>query len=90
MLPGAGWIEELKQGKAEGNIATEQDLYDLSPCRLYDDIANMLANEQLDLVDITLPTHLHADLTCELLERGLHVLCEKPVARNSADGHSGI
>ncbi|RCW49019.1 Gfo/Idh/MocA family protein [Paenibacillus prosopidis] len=79
-------IEELKQGKAEGNIATEQDLYDLSPYRLYDDIANMLANEQLDMVDITIPTHLHADLTCELLERGLHVLCEKPVARNSADG----
>lgn len=79
-------IEELKQGKASGNIATEQDVYDLTPYRLYDSIAAMLENEQLDVVDITLPTYLHADLTCSLLERGIHVLCEKPVAGNSEDG----
>jgi predicted dehydrogenase len=79
-------IEELKQGKASGNIATEQDVYDLTPYRLYDNIAAMLENEQLDIVDITLPTYLHADLACSLLERGLHVLCEKPVAASSVDG----
>ena len=79
-------IEELKNGAAWGNIATEQEVYDLSPYRLYDDIQTMLENEQLDIVDITLPTNLHADLACSLLERGIHVLCEKPVAGTSADG----
>ncbi|MGO4184853.1 Gfo/Idh/MocA family protein [Paenibacillus sp. TAF43_2] len=79
-------IEELKEGKASGNIATEQDVYDLAPYRLYDNIAAMLENEELDIVDITLPTNLHADLTCSMLERGLHVLCEKPVAGSSEDG----
>ncbi|WP_169084905.1 Gfo/Idh/MocA family protein [Paenibacillus sp. PL91] len=79
-------IEELKEGKASGNIATEQDVYDLTPYNLYDNIAAMLENEELDVVDITLPTYLHADLACSLLERGLHVLCEKPVASSSEDG----
>lgn len=78
-------IEELKKAGAGGNIATDQDVYDLSPYRLYDNIDKMLENEQVDIVDITLPTPLHADLTCQLLERGLHVLCEKPVASQSAD-----
>ncbi|ANY70153.1 oxidoreductase [Paenibacillus sp. BIHB 4019] len=79
-------IEELKNGKASGNMATGQEVYDLSPYNLYDSIEKMLENEELDIVDITLPTYLHAELTCSLLEKGLHVLCEKPVAGNSADG----
>ncbi|GBF72254.1 hypothetical protein PA598K_00492 [Paenibacillus sp. 598K] len=79
-------IDELKEGKASGNIDTGQEVYDLSTYRLYDDIETMLAAEELDVVDITLPTYLHADLTCSLLERGYHVLCEKPVAGNAADG----
>lgn len=79
-------IEELKQGTANGNIATEQSVYDLTPYRLYDNIEAMLENEELDIVDITLPTYLHAEFTCRMLERGLHVFCEKPVARSSEEG----
>ncbi|MHA6529075.1 Gfo/Idh/MocA family protein [Paenibacillus sp. BAC0078] len=79
-------IEELKNRSASGNIATSQVIYDLSPYRLYENISDMLEHEELDIVDITLPTYLHADLACTLLEKGIHVLCEKPVAGNSADG----
>ncbi|MFD0588692.1 Gfo/Idh/MocA family protein [Paenibacillus sp. GCM10027627] len=78
-------IEELKDGSTWGNIATEREVYDLSPYRLYESVDEMLANEQLDMVDITLPTPLHADLACSLLERGIHVLCEKPAARTSEE-----
>lgn len=76
-------IGELKNTSAAGNIATEQQVYDLSPFKLYDDIQTMLDNEELDIADITLPTPWHADLTVSLLERGIHVLCEKPIARTS-------
>jgi len=79
-------IEQLKHSKASGNIATGQEVYDLSPYRLYDDIEKMLAAERLDVVDITLPTDLHAELACGLLERGYHVLCEKPMARSLEEG----
>jgi len=79
-------IEELKNSSAGGNMATERDLYDISKYKLYDDIDAMLDNEELDMVDITLPTHLHAAVACKALAKGLHVLSEKPMAGSSADG----
>ncbi|SFT29370.1 Gfo/Idh/MocA family protein [Paenibacillus sp. BC26] len=78
-------IEELKDGKAIGNIATNQELYNLDPFNLYTDIEEMIANEDLDMIDITLPTGLHADITISMLEKGYHVMCEKPIARTAED-----
>ena len=40
---------------------------------------------ELALVTLPLPIHLHAPLTIECLERGLHVLVEKPPAPTLAD-----
>ncbi|GGD56663.1 Gfo/Idh/MocA family protein [Paenibacillus nasutitermitis] len=79
-------IEELKNAKVEGNIATDTQITDLSRYRLYADIEDMLSSEQLDIVSIALPTYLHAEITCDLLGRGYHVLCEKPMALNSVEG----
>lgn len=49
----------------------------------YTDLEEMLAQESLDLIDICLPTPLHAAYTIDMLGRGYHVLCEKPMARTS-------
>jgi UDP-N-acetylglucosamine 3-dehydrogenase len=35
-----------------------------------------------DLAIVALPNGLHASVSCELLSNGIHVLCEKPMARN--------
>jgi len=78
-------IEQLKHAKANGNMATDKEIYDLSAYRLYERIEDMLAVEQLDMIDITLPTPLHAELASSLLRAGYHVLCEKPAARTAAD-----
>jgi len=37
---------------------------------------------KVDLAIIALPNGLHAPVSCELLSNGIHVLCEKPMARN--------
>jgi predicted dehydrogenase len=37
---------------------------------------------KVDLAIIALPNGLHASISCELLSKGVHVLCEKPMARN--------
>jgi len=35
-----------------------------------------------DLAIVLVPNGLHAKISCELLSNGIHVLCEKPMARN--------
>lgn len=70
------------QGQAtSGNIDTSSsDVVDFGRFNKYTSIADMLAKEQLDCIDITLPTYLHKDVTIQCLKHGLHVLCEKPMA----------
>jgi UDP-N-acetylglucosamine 3-dehydrogenase len=37
---------------------------------------------KVDLVIVALPNGVHASVACALLSNGIHVLCEKPMARN--------
>lgn len=37
---------------------------------------------KVDLAIVALPNGAHASVSCELLSNGVHVLCEKPMARN--------
>ncbi len=48
--------------------------------RYYTDYREMLEKEEITLVDICLPTHLHPSYTIEMLESGYDVLCEKPMS----------
>ncbi len=51
----------------------------------YLDFDEMLKCETLDIVDICLPTYLHADFAVKALDHGLHVLSEKPVSLRRED-----
>ena len=51
----------------------------LPAARWYDSAEDLLAHEPLDFVDICTPPASHGRLVCRALERGLHVLCEKPL-----------
>lgn len=55
--------------------------------RQYTDMDDMLVKEQLDILDICLPTYLHADAAVKAMERGIHVLSEKPVSLKTEDVH---
>jgi len=50
--------------------------------RVYADHESLLAAEagNLDFVDIAAPPNAHEEITHAALDRGLHVLCEKPIA----------
>jgi predicted dehydrogenase len=51
----------------------------------YEDPMQMFAEVPLDAVVIATHVDTHAPLTVAALERGLHVLCEKPMANNLDD-----
>ena len=44
----------------------------------YDNMTNMLQNEELDAIFLCVPPRLHPELTCEALDAGVHVWLEKP------------
>ncbi len=49
------------------------------------DWREMVRDEQVEVVDNSLPNDMHHDVTISALEAGKHVLCEKPLARNSLE-----
>lgn len=53
--------------------------------RRYTDLEEMLAKEEIDFLDVCLPSYLHAKVSAEMLRRGYHVICEKPMALTAAD-----
>ncbi len=75
--------EKLKGPSSGGNIDVGTGKLDYSRYSLYTDIDDMLDSEELDYLDITLPTYLHAEVSIKALNRGLAVLCEKPMALNT-------
>ncbi|MBQ3149975.1 MAG: Gfo/Idh/MocA family oxidoreductase [Clostridia bacterium] len=53
--------------------------------RKYTDFDEMLNNEEFDIIDICLPTYLHADFAVKAMERGINVICEKPISLKEED-----
>ena len=51
---------------------------------------DLLELDGLDAVSVAVPTFLHAPIAIAALERGLHVLSEKPIARNEAEARSMV
>ena len=43
------------------------------------DFHELVARDDLDVVDIVLPSHLHRDAAVAVLESGKHLLLEKPM-----------
>ena len=64
----------------QGNFGPRGSVENLSEIKTYDHIDAILADPEIDLIDICLPTHYHKDVTILALKSGKHVLVEKPIA----------
>lgn len=69
----------------QGNLGEAGKALDFSGLRKYRTVAEILADPDLDAVDVCLPTRWHADVTIQALRAGKDVLVEKPMA---LDGES--
>lgn len=49
---------------------------------VYSDYHEMIRNHQLDIVSVCTPNNLHAGTSIDLLQAGVNVHCEKPLALN--------
>ncbi len=58
--------------------------------RLHRDWKDLVAEGDLDIVSVAVPTFLHAPITVGALEAGLHVLCEKPIARSATEAQAMV
>jgi predicted dehydrogenase len=63
-----------------GNFGPAGAKMNIKGLRPYAEIDALLADPEIDLVDVCLPTHLHTDVTVRALQAGKHVLVEKPIA----------
>ncbi|MEM5829234.1 MAG: Gfo/Idh/MocA family oxidoreductase [Candidatus Aenigmatarchaeota archaeon] len=49
-------------------------------CKFYNNYKEMLEKENLDIVSIAVPTSLHKKVAVDVLNKGIHVLIEKPIS----------
>ncbi|MEG0996423.1 MAG: Gfo/Idh/MocA family oxidoreductase [Clostridia bacterium] len=59
--------------------------YGVPGAKVYTDYHELLKDPSIDVCYVLTPNRSHADLTCDALEAGKHVLCEKPMAKTAAD-----
>ncbi|MFD4598161.1 Gfo/Idh/MocA family protein [Streptomyces sp. NPDC058464] len=68
--------ERLELGRTGAGLAPEQ---------VHSDAFALIAREDVDVVDVCTPQHLHRDLVVAAAAAGKHILCEKPLAATPAD-----
>ena len=69
-------------GRNRDNAQTMADTWDIP--QVYTDYNEMIDRADLDAIVISTPNNLHYPITMKALEKGLHVLCEKPIAHTYA------
>jgi predicted dehydrogenase len=71
---------------ASRNLAKAQEIAgQLHIPKAYGSYEAMLADNQIDVVYISLPNQLHVPWSVKALAAGKHVLCEKPISMNVAE-----
>jgi predicted dehydrogenase len=74
----------------QGNFGPPGEQVDLSQVAQYADWRDLLADPQVDVVDICLPPYLHAEVAIAAAQAGKHVFCEKPLALTTTEADAMV
>ena len=69
----------------QGNFGQRGEVMDLSALKKFRSLDDLLADKDIDLIDICNPTHLHPETAIRALQAGKHVLVEKAIALDPKD-----
>lgn len=64
--------------------------FGISGAKVYDNHADLLADESIDVVHVLTPNNDHCPTTIDAFAAGKHVMCEKPMAATSSDAQKMI
>lgn len=73
-----------------GNFGGSGGMQDLTGIRCWSRLEDLLADPEIDLVDVCLPSNLHRCAAEEAVKNGKHVLMEKPIALTLEDADAMI
>jgi predicted dehydrogenase len=87
-----GWSEYPEKAiiYAYSDVDTERaqamsDLYTGGQAKIYDSIDAVVADPEVDIIDICLPHFLHTEAVLKAAKAGKAILCEKPLCTSLAD-----
>src|SRR5690606_7744198 len=69
----------------QGNFGPPGEVMDLGGIATYKQLDELLADPDIDLVDLCLPPALHAEGAEAAFAAGKHVFCEKPIALSTSE-----
>ncbi|MDB4934214.1 MAG: oxidoreductase [Labilithrix sp.] len=87
-LPAYARSDELEIVAVADLCAARRDVaaHAIPGARIYESYAGLLRDAgDLDFVDVSTPPYVHAEIARAALQKGLHVLCEKPLATTVED-----
>ncbi len=74
----------------DADISKASKLAEQFNCKAYGSLSAMLLAENADVISICTPNYLHAPQSIECLQKGFHVVCEKPMAINMTDAEEMV
>ncbi len=64
--------------------------FGVEEAKTYTDYKELLADESIDVIHVCTPNKSHSFITIDSLEAGKHVMCEKPMAKTSAEAKAMV
>jgi len=69
----------------EERAVKARDQYGIADAKVYTDYKELIADASIEVVHVLTPNKSHSFISIDSLEAGKHVLCEKPMAKTTAE-----